>query len=137
MAGIEPATFGLRRNPRLHHRRSLCKDPVTSRHSIRVFVSPLERLHFQGKKQALKFSYRFRGPRGFYKFSCRGFGRLWEEPAIQLYLLAIARFSQVKLVINSSRTQKGWVQFFNMIRRHHKEDAGGRSKTIQHIQQPR
>jgi hypothetical protein len=86
MAGIEPATFGVRRNPRLHHRRSLCKYPVTCRHSIRAFFSPLERLHLQGKKQALKFSHRFRGSRGFYKFPRRGFRRLREEPLIELYL---------------------------------------------------
>src|SRR5580704_12675678 len=107
MTGFEPATFGVRRNPRLHHRRSLCKDSVTCRHSIRAFFSPLERLDLQGKKQALKFSHRFCGPRGFYKFPCRGFRRLREEPAIQLYLLAITRLSQVKFVVNSSRTQKG------------------------------
>ena len=85
---------------------------MTCRHSIRVFFLPLERLHLQGKKQALKFSHRFRGPRGFHKFPRRGLGRLREKPAIQLYLLAIARFSQVKLVVNSSRTQKGRVQIF-------------------------
>jgi hypothetical protein len=45
MTGIEPATFGLRRNPRLHHQRSLYQYPVTCRHSIRAFFSPLERLH--------------------------------------------------------------------------------------------
>ena len=95
---------------------------MTCCHSIRVFFLPRERLHFQGKKQALKFSHRFRGPRGFYKLPRRGFGRLREKPAIQLYLLAIARFSQVKLVVNSSWPQKGWVQFFDMVRRHHKQN---------------
>src|ERR1700733_13732827 len=84
-----------------------------------------------------KFSHRFRGPRGFDKFPRRGFRRLREEPTIQLYLLAIASFSQVKLVVNSSWTQQGKVQFFNMVRRHHKQDASGRGKTIQNVQQPR
>jgi hypothetical protein len=116
---------------------SLCKDSMTCCHSIRAFFSPLDRLHLQGKKQALKFSHRFRGPRGFYKFPRRGFRRLREEPSIQLYLLAIARFSQVKLVVNSSRTRKCWVQFFNMVRRHDEQDASGRRKTIQNVQQPR
>ena len=137
MAGIGPATFGVRRNPRLHHRQSLCKDSVTCRHSIRAFFSLLERLHLQGKKQALKFGHRFRGPRGFDTFPRRGFRRFRKEPSIQLYLLVIARFSQVKLVVNSSRAQKCRLQFFNMVRRHHKQDTSGRSKTIQNVQQLR
>ena len=111
MTGIEPATFGLRRNPRLHHRRSLCKDSVTCRHSIRAFFPSLERLHRQGKKQALKLCHRFpRAPR-FYEFPRLGFRRLRKEPEIQLYLLLIACFSQVEPVVNSSRTQQGWSSF--------------------------
>src|SRR6185312_16452737 len=51
--------------------------------------------------------------------------------------LLLACFSQVELVVDSSRTQQSRIQLFDMVRRHHKQNAAWCVKAVQHVQQAR
>src|SRR5579864_4658277 len=130
-AGFEPATSRL--TVEVTHvfttGKSIARIALTCCHQVQAVLFLLQR-----QKETLKLSHGFCRSRSFNKLLCFHLRRVWEKSAIQFCLLAIARSSKEKLVIDPARTQQRLVQLLDMIRRHYKQNACGRMKTVQHIQ---
>src|SRR5438270_9943297 len=104
---------------------TLCHDCVPCHHQIQASLSLL-----QSQEEALKFSHGFYRSRSVDKITCLHFRRFRKKSLEQLHFLTVARLPQIKLVVNSSRTQQGLIQLLDMVGRHYKQNTSWRVKTV-------